>query len=142
MAYIADKNGFRAVVKTTEPGTTSTDPAYVKLLSQPVQIPYKVPETKAAHQASATHYQPLSDQRRLPAVQNSSPAQQAEAAKDKDYQVGNNYNGQYTATNYRHKELPIKFDQQLLYLKPISGNTANGYQSQYNPGNQKPNYRD
>lgn len=38
--YIADKNGFRAVIKTTEPGTNSNNPAYVKLQADPIHVDY------------------------------------------------------------------------------------------------------
>lgn len=38
--YIADKYGFRAVIKTTEPGTANNDPAYVKMNSNPIPLDY------------------------------------------------------------------------------------------------------
>ncbi len=36
--YVADKNGFRAHIRTNEPGTAPKDPAAVKLDSQPVNV--------------------------------------------------------------------------------------------------------
>ncbi len=36
--YVADKNGFRAHIRTNEPGTAPKDPAAVKLDSQPVSV--------------------------------------------------------------------------------------------------------
>ncbi|KAG9509306.1 hypothetical protein GZH46_02180 [Fragariocoptes setiger] len=41
--YVADKNGFRAHVKTNEPGTEAKDPAYVRMQASPVQASYHVP---------------------------------------------------------------------------------------------------
>ncbi|XP_075587598.1 uncharacterized protein LOC124499120 isoform X1 [Dermatophagoides farinae] len=38
--YVADKYGFRAVIKTTEPGTANSDPAYVKMNSNPISVDY------------------------------------------------------------------------------------------------------
>ncbi|XP_027195276.2 uncharacterized protein LOC113789884 [Dermatophagoides pteronyssinus] len=38
--YVADKYGFRAVIKTTEPGTANSDPAYVKMNSNPISAEY------------------------------------------------------------------------------------------------------
>ncbi len=36
--YVADKNGFRAHIRTNEPGTAPKDPAAVKFDSQPVNV--------------------------------------------------------------------------------------------------------
>ncbi|XP_054161220.1 cuticle protein 10.9-like [Oppia nitens] len=36
--YVADKGGFRAVVKTNEPGTAKSNPADVEMLADPVIV--------------------------------------------------------------------------------------------------------
>lgn len=48
--YVADKYGFRAIVKTNEPGMASNDPAYVKIQSNPAPLEY--------YQQSPTEYPP------------------------------------------------------------------------------------
>lgn len=59
--YVADKHGFRAVVKTNEPGTAPKDPAYVKMNSNPIHIDYK-PEYKSEHgygKSKDYHHEPV-----------------------------------------------------------------------------------
>jgi len=41
--YVADKLGFRAQVKTNEPGTERSEPASVLMDSNPIVIPYTAP---------------------------------------------------------------------------------------------------
>lgn len=55
--YVADKHGFRAIIKTNEPGTAPKDPAYVKMHSNPVHVEYK-PEYKSKeyHPEPQEHY--------------------------------------------------------------------------------------
>ncbi|CAG2118808.1 unnamed protein product, partial [Medioppia subpectinata] len=36
--YVADKGGFRAVVKTNEPGTAKSNPADVEMLADPMIV--------------------------------------------------------------------------------------------------------
>ncbi|GFX94888.1 cuticle protein 16.8 [Trichonephila clavipes] len=43
--YVADKGGFRAEVKTNEPGTAPQDPAAVKMVSEPIPGEIKVAES-------------------------------------------------------------------------------------------------
>lgn len=38
--YVADHHGFRAEVKTNEPGTANQDPAHVKMYANPIHVPY------------------------------------------------------------------------------------------------------
>ena len=53
--YVADKDGFRAMIKTTEPGTAPKDPAYVKVHSQPIHVEYK---PKKYGKDEEHHYEP------------------------------------------------------------------------------------
>ncbi|GFU28368.1 cuticle protein 16.8 [Nephila pilipes] len=43
--YVADKEGFRAEVKTNEPGTAPQDPAAVKMISEPIPGEIKAAES-------------------------------------------------------------------------------------------------
>ncbi len=36
--YVADKGGFRARVKTNEPGTAHSNPAHVEMLANPIIV--------------------------------------------------------------------------------------------------------
>lgn len=59
--YVADKHGFRAVIKTNEPGTAPKDPAYVKMHSNPIHVDYK-PEYKNEHgygKSKDYHHEPV-----------------------------------------------------------------------------------
>ena len=46
--YVADKNGFRASIKTNEPGTAAQNPADVYMNANPVQAHYEPSSYKAA----------------------------------------------------------------------------------------------
>lgn len=51
--YVADAQGFRAVVKTNEPGTESQNPADVELISSAVPAAYSSPAVAAYAQPAA-----------------------------------------------------------------------------------------
>ena len=55
--YVADKHGFRAMIKTSEPGTAPKDPAYIKMNSNPIQIDYKPQKGNVKQKEQQMKYQ-------------------------------------------------------------------------------------
>ncbi|XP_022243815.1 cuticle protein 16.8-like [Limulus polyphemus] len=49
--YVADEYGFRANIKTNEPGTHSQNPAHVSVYSDPVPVKHNVPANGHGHPA-------------------------------------------------------------------------------------------
>ncbi|GFY45405.1 cuticle protein 16.8 [Trichonephila inaurata madagascariensis] len=55
--YVADHQGFRATVKTNEPGTANQDPAHVKLHSNAQHaVPHHVPQHHVQHHHQSQHH--------------------------------------------------------------------------------------
>ncbi|PRD29369.1 UNVERIFIED_CONTAM: Cuticle protein 16.8 [Trichonephila clavipes] len=55
--YVADHQGFRATVKTNEPGTANQDPAHVKLHSNAHHAaPHHVPQQHQLHHHQPQHH--------------------------------------------------------------------------------------
>ncbi|GFY45394.1 cuticle protein 16.8 [Trichonephila inaurata madagascariensis] len=55
--YVADHQGFRATVKTNEPGTANQDPAHVKLHSNAQHaVPHHVPQHHEQHHHQPQHH--------------------------------------------------------------------------------------
>ena len=107
--YIADKDGFRAVIKTNEPGTAPKDPAYVKMNAQPIQVDY-YPQKQQNYdkKASQGEYQQTSQ----------GYGQQAQGGDQ--YGLTNNY-----AAGNTYKQTNTKYNEGAAYggqAKPMEGN--------------------
>ncbi|UYV83030.1 hypothetical protein LAZ67_22001840 [Cordylochernes scorpioides] len=56
--YVADEHGFRATIKTNEPGTSNSDPADVHFSADPVEVAAKQQAAGGYSQPPASHSQP------------------------------------------------------------------------------------
>ncbi|KAG8179817.1 hypothetical protein JTE90_025984 [Oedothorax gibbosus] len=55
--YVADENGYRAQIKTNEPGTENKSPADIDLYANPILVNY-VPQPQQYQTAAAQAYKP------------------------------------------------------------------------------------
>ena len=60
MNYVADEKGFRAMIKTTEPGTAPKDPSYVKMDANPIAVEYYPPSKKGGAGSYSASSKPAS----------------------------------------------------------------------------------
>ncbi|XP_017461764.1 PREDICTED: adult-specific rigid cuticular protein 15.7-like, partial [Rhagoletis zephyria] len=58
--YVADEKGFRAMIKTTEPGTAPKDPSYVKMDANPIAVEYYPPSKKGGAGSYSASSKPAS----------------------------------------------------------------------------------
>lgn len=113
--YVADKNGFRAVIKTTEPGTAPKDPAYVKMNANPIQVAYYPPKQAYGKGQQEGYQQPQQQAYQ----QEAGYGQQQQGDQ---YATGNNYGG--GGGGYQKNEA-------TAYAK-----TMEGYENEYSGSNQ------